>query len=422
MAEDVIFPNKIAAENEMSTTNMMETLCLNRRQLFMSLLAFHAVTQTARASPKKNAHFDLFLESLWPSAQAAGVSRVTFDAVIQNLTPEISVLAKPKAQAEFTISIPAYVAAAVTPERIAQSRRMARQLETSLSRARQRHGVPGEMIVAILGLESNFGGATGNADILRVLATLAWKGKRPETFSAEFIDALVMLDKGYAARSQLHGSWAGAMGQPQFMPSAYLKYAESDAGDGPPDIWRSTADAAASVGNFLEKSGWIAELPAILEVMVPESFDYSTLDLDFARWRERQITPADGTSMPTAGAASLYLPAGSSGPAFLITDNFEVIRKYNMSDAYALAVALLAERITGHATPTIAWPKISPIESAKIKLMQQSLASQGFYQGSFDGKLGRASRNAIHAFQINQGINPADGFATKELLARLGIR
>ena len=406
----------------MSTTNMIEPLSLNRRRLLMSLLAFHAVTQTAGASPNKDEDFARFLESLWPSAQVAGVSRATFDAAIQNLTPEISVLAKPKAQAEFTISIASYVAAAVTPARIAQAKKMAKLLEAPLSRARQRHGVPGELIVAILGLESNFGGASGNADILRVLATLAWKGNRPETFSAEFIDALVMLERGYVARNQLHGSWAGAMGQPQFMPSAYLKYAESDTGNGPPDIWRSAADAAASVGNFLEKSGWVAQLPATLEVNVPESFDYSALDLDFARWRECQIKPADGTSMPTAGAASLYLPAGSGGPAFLITDNFEVIRKYNMSDAYALAVALLAERITGHATPTIAWPKNSPIESAKIKLMQQSLARQGFYQGSFDGKLGRASRNAIHAFQVNQGMTPADGFATKELLARLGIR
>jgi lytic murein transglycosylase len=279
--------------------------------------------------------------------------------------------------------------------------------------------VPGEIIVAILGVESNFGTATGGADALRVLATLAWKGHRAETFIDEFVDALLMLEKGYATRAQLRGSWAGAMGQPQFMPSAYLKYAEADNGAGAPDIWRSHADSVASIANFLAKSGWIAGVPAVVEVKLPQAFDYAAFDLDFGRWRSLGLSRADGEALPSGGAASLYLPAGANGPAFLISDNFEAIRQYNTSDAYAMSVALLAERIAGRDIPLAPWPRVAPLSTADVKAMQQLLTQRGFYQGTIDGKLGRTSRNALHAFQIAEGIQPADGFATKAILARL---
>jgi lytic murein transglycosylase len=279
--------------------------------------------------------------------------------------------------------------------------------------------VPGEIIVAILGVESNFGVATGGADVLAVLATLAWKGHRAETFIGEFVDALVMLEKGYATRGQLRGSWAGAMGQPQFMPSAYLKFAEADDGAGAPDIWRSHADAVASIANFLAKSGWVAGLPAVVEIHLPDGFDYAAFDLDLARWRALGVARADGGALPASGGASLYLPAGASGPAFLITDNFEVIRQYNTSDAYAMSVAVLAERIAGRDIPLASWPRVAPLSTADVKAMQQLLTQKGYYQGTIDGKLGRSSRNAIHAFQLAEGIQPADGFATKAVLAQL---
>jgi lytic murein transglycosylase len=363
--------------------------------------------------------FEAFLQGMWPAAQAAGVSRETFDAAIAGLAPDPSVLAKPRAQAEFTISIPAYLSGAVTNSRVARGRAVAAELASPLARAQARHGVPSEIIVAILGVESNFGTAAGGADALRVLATLAWKGHRAETFVDEFVAALLMLEKGYATRAQLRGSWAGAMGQPQFMPSAYLNYAESNDGAGAPDIWRSRADSVASIANFLAKSCWVAGLPAVVEVRLPDGFDYASFDLDFARWRQLGVTRADGGALPSSGAASLYLPAGASGPAFLITDNFEVIRQYNTSDAYAMSVALLAERIAGRDIPLAPWPKVAPLPTADVKAIQQLLTQRGFYRGAFDGKLGRASRNAIHAFQLSEGIQPADGFATKAVLSRL---
>lgn len=385
------------------------------------LLGF-ALSALAVARPAKASDFSGFVDGLWPSAQAAGVSRETFAAAVAGLAPEPGVLAKPKAQAEFTISIPAYLAETVTNGRVARGQSVAASLSGPLGRAAARHGVPGEIMVAILGVESNFGTATGGADVLKVLATLAWKGHRAETFIEEFIAALVMLEKGYATRAQLRGSWAGAMGQPQFMPSAYLKFAESDEGSGAPDIWRSQADSVASIANFLAKSGWVAGVPAVVEARLPEGFDYADFDLDFARWRALGVARADGEALPAAGAASLYLPAGANGPAFLISDNFEVIRQYNTSDAYAMSVAILAERIAGRDVPTAPWPRVAPLSTADVKAMQQLLTERGYYRGTIDGKLGRTSRNAVHAFQLAEGLRPADGFATKEVLARLRAR
>jgi len=228
-----------------------------------------------------------------------------------------------------------------------------------------------------------------------------------------------MLEKGYATRAQLRGSWAGAMGQPQFMPSAYLKFAESDDGAGAPDIWRSHADSIASIANFLARSGWIPGLPAVVEARLPEGFDYAAFDLDFPRWRALGVRRADGGTLPSVGAASLYLPTGASGPAFLISDNFEVIRQYNTSDAYAMSVAALAERIAGRDMPIAPWPRVAPLSTGDVKAIQQLLTQKGYYRGTLDGKLGRTNRNAVHAFQIAEGVHPADGFATKEILARL---
>lgn len=387
----------------------------DRRQALIGL----TLCSLAVVAPARGEDFAAFLQGLWPQAQAAGVSRSTFEAAISGLSPEPGVLSKPQAQAEFTISIPAYLAGTVTNSRVSRGQSTAAALAAPLDRAAARHGVPGEIIVAILGVESNFGTATGGADALKVLATLAWKGHRAETFIAEFVDALLMLEKSYATRNQLRGSWAGAMGQPQFMPSAYLKFAESDDGSSAPDIWRSSADAVASIANFLAKSGWVAGLPAVSEVRLPDGFDYAVFDLDFPRWRALGVLRADGGALPENGAASLYLPAGATGPAFLISDNFEVIRQYNTSDAYAMSVAVLAERVAGRAIPLAPWPRVAPLSTADVKAMQQLLTQKGHYRGTIDGKLGRTSRNAVHAFQIAEGMQPADGFATKELLARL---
>jgi membrane-bound lytic murein transglycosylase B len=360
-----------------------------------------------------------FLQGLWPAARDSGVTREIFDSAIEGLSIDPGVLQQPRAQAEFTISIPSYIASAVTPGRVDRGRAIAREISAPLARLAARNGVPGEVLLAITGVESNFGSATGGADSLRVLATLAYRGHRGQTFADELVAALVMLQKGYVTRERLRGSWAGAMGQPQFMPSAYLKYAQSYAGGGAPDIWANRLDSLASIGNFLASSGWVAGVPAVIETRVPGGFDYAAFDRDLAQWRAAGFSRADGGDLPARGPASLYLPAGAAGPAFLITDNFEAIRQYNTSDAYALSVALLADRIAGRRVPIAPWPKTAALSTADCMDMQRLLTQRGVYRGPIDGKLGRASRDAVHAFQLSVGLQPADGFATKAVLERL---
>ena len=388
---------------------------LDRRRMLLAASSFAAYGGVAWAQPQD---FQGFLQSLWPAAQTAGVSRAVFDDAVQGLTPDPAVLVKPKAQSEFTVSIPAYVLGAVTGSRVARGRAVAAELSHMLRQIEQRTGVPGELLVAILGVESNFGTATGGSDVLRVLATLAFKGHMTEKLSDEFVSALLLLQQGMP-RHRLRGSWAGAMGMPQFMPSAYLKYAVSFAGDGAPDIWTSQPDALASIGSFLQKSGWNPALPWGFEVRLPQGFDFAAFDMDLSQFRALGFVQASGGALPASGAASLYMPAGASGPAFLITDNFEVIRQYNTSDAYGLAVALLSERIAGRDMPQTPWPRVTPLTTAECRAMQQALTQRGFYNGTIDGKLGRAARNAVHAFQLSEGVQPADGLATKAVLERL---
>ncbi|ARN82052.1 lytic murein transglycosylase [Methylocystis bryophila] len=390
-------------------------LQLDRRALLASFLYFGAAGRPALAQAED---FQAFLRSLWPQAEAAGVSRETFDGATAALTPDPGVVVKPKVQSEFTVSIPTYVAGAVTKARVERGRTLAKELSPVLHEVETRFEVPGEVPLAILAIESNFGTATGGSDVLRVLATLAWKGHLTEKLREEFVAALLMLQDGFP-RAKLRGSWAGAMGMPQFLPSTYRKFAVRYTGEGPADIWSSRQDAIASIASFLHGSGWVAGLSWGYETRVPENFDYANFDLDFAKFRSLGFARPDGGALPASGAASLYLPTGAAGPAFLLTDNWEVVRLYNTSDAYALAVGILGDRIGGRDTPSKPWPKVTPLATADIVKMQQALAQKGFYQGAKDGKLGRGMRNAIHAWQLSAGVAPADGFATHAVLERL---
>ena len=390
-------------------------LRLDRRALLAGLLSLGAAGRTVLAQAED---FQAFVQSLWPQAEAAGVSRETFERATAELTPDPGVVVKPKVQSEFTVSIPTYVGGAVTNARVERGRSLKSELSPVLHDLEKRLGVPGEVPLAILAIESNFGTATGGSDVLRVLATLAWKGHLTEKLKEEFVAALLMLQDGFP-RSRLRGSWAGAMGMPQFLPSTYRKFAVRYSGEGTPDIWGSRQDALASIASFLSGSGWVSGLSWGYETRVPENFDYATFDLDFAKFRSLGFTRADGGALPASGAASLYLPTGAAGPAFLLTDNWEVVRLYNTSDAYALAVGVLGDRIAGRGTPSKPWPKVTPLATADIVKMQQALTQKGFYQGVQDGKLGRGMRNAIHAWQLSAGVSPADGFATHAVLEKL---
>ena len=384
--------------------------------LVVCLLAFAAPASAASG----DAAFDAFVASAWPPAQAAGVSRATFDRETAGLTPDPAIKAQPARQGEFSLAIHSYLAQVVTGARVAQGRAKAAGLSDTLAAIERRFGVPWEICVAIWGVETNFGPSQGGHDILRSIATLAVRKHRADFYRDEFVAALAMLENG-APRDRLVGSWAGAMGQPQFTPSSYLKFAVSFSGGRQPDIWGSSADALASIANFLKQSGWNSSYPALVEVVVPESFDWMPVDLDFSAWRRLGFARADGEALPASGAASLFLPEGAAGPAFLITDNWEVIRQYNTSDAYAMAVALLADRIAGSSGLRKSWPKgyVSMSLSDRSRA-QRLLVAKGLYSGATDGKIGRGTRTAVHEFQLSAGVSPADGLLTPDVLRRLG--
>ncbi|MEA2834028.1 MAG: rane-bound lytic murein transglycosylase [Methylobacteriaceae bacterium] len=364
--------------------------------------------------------FQQFLASIWPAAEKAGVSRATFDAAISGLTPDQAILTRTTRQAEFTITVAQYVAQSATPKRAAQGRDVAAKLADPLEKLQARSGVPWEILVALWGIESNYGTSAGNSDILRVLATLAFKQHRGSLFLDEFVAALVMLEKGYATRSQLAGSWAGAMGQPQFMPSSYLNYAVAYEGSRPADIWSSNKDVLASIGNFMQKAGWLPGLPWGVEVVIPAAFDYAALRKPFGEWQAQGFRAASGKPLPNTADATLYMPAGAKGPTWLITDNFFVIKQYNTSDAYALSVGLLAQQIAGEGGIRTPWPKdMKPLSVNDGKTAQQALTKLGLYRGNIDGKIGPAMRDAVHAYQIKAGIQPADGFITPALVQKL---
>ncbi|VFU08616.1 Lytic murein transglycosylase [Methylocella tundrae] len=384
-----------------------------------ALLAF-GFPGTLSALDQSDSGFQAYLQSLWPRAEAAGVRRATFEAAITGLTPDPSAPTASAKQPEFDKPLKAYLAEAVSTPRILRGRAALRRWNPELSRISQRFGAPPQIIVAAWGMETDFGAAKGGKDIVRTLATLAYQRQDRALFGDEFIAALVILDKGLAPREKLKGSWAGAMGDPQFIPSAYLKYAASFDGSAFADIWDKPQDSLASIANFLRQSGWRPNLPWGMEVVLPPGFDFASLHRSFAAFKAQGVVNADGSPLRAEGDATLFLPSGAAGPAFLLSDNYWVLKAYNNSDSYALSLSLLADRINGGGELRGRWPAGEAFLSRADKsLIQRELQKRGLYSGAIDGRFGQASRDAIHAFQIAAKISPADGYGSQEVLRRL---
>jgi lytic murein transglycosylase len=326
-------------------------------------------------------------------------------------------------QSEFERRFSAYFSEAVSQRRIQEGRALASRWHSQLAIIARRYGVPSSMLLAAWGMESDYGQTMGNKDIVRSLASLAFYQPDRPLFRTELINALLMLQKGAVARDKLKGSWAGAMGGPQFLPSTYLAHAVSFAGGRAPDIWSNAPDILASIAAFLKASGWQSGAAWGMEVRLPARFSYSTLHADFSRWAALGVKRADGGSLPERGAATLFLPEGAGGPAFLLGANYWVIKTYNNSDAYALSFACLADRIAGEQGLRAAWPKSVKLwrRSEKAEI-QRLLHRLGYYKGTIDGRFGPSSRDAIHVFQLADGDQPADGIGGGDLLARLQRR
>lgn len=397
------------------------------RGLVLVLLVLCAAPQCGFAEPSSDAvlgtrstGFQEFLQSLWPLAAAKGVGRATFDKALAGLEPDPAAPKPSTHQAEFDRPLKAYLADAITVRRIAQGKEILRRWGEVLASVEGRYGVPREILVAAYGVETDYGRAAGDKDIIRSLATLAYARSDRAIFQDELVAALVILEKGAAPREKLRGSWAGAMGGPQFLPSAYLRYAVAYDGTGFADIWDKPQDIFASIANFLRASGWTPGLRWGLEVGLPEAFDFTFLRNDFRAFAARGLTGTDGSKLPDHGEATLFLPSGARGPAFLLSDNYWVLKAYNNSDSYALSLGILADRIRGASGIKARWPDPEPMLSRSDKAeIQGLLARKGFYKGTIDGRFGQASRDAIHAFQKSVALHPADGYGSPEVLRRL---
>jgi membrane-bound lytic murein transglycosylase B len=379
-----------------------------------------ALTIGAAAQPVES--FDRFLAQLRTDAAARGVTRATLDTAFAGVTPDAAVMAAMRREPEYGKPMPAYLASLASPARIAAGQRKLAQWADTLRGVQKRFGVEPATLVSIWGIESGFGEAPGGWDVFRSLATLAQARFQHPLFRNELLSALDILQQGKIARGKFVGSWAGAMGQPQFLPSSYLRYAVDFDGDGRADIWSSVPDVLGSIANYLQKFGWRAALPWGFEVIVPERFDFQTSRGSLLQWAERGFRRADGAALPHEGTAILFFPSGASGPAFLVTDNFIVIKTFNNSDAYALAVGILSDRMRGAGPLRAAWPAddYQPSRSERIALQRQ-LAALGFKIADFEGHLDFDLRDSVRDMQRRFGM-VADGYPGRAFLQRLGVQ
>jgi lytic murein transglycosylase len=364
--------------------------------------------------------FEKFVASLWPLAEQRGVKRSTFDRAFAGVSFDPKVVAMTTAQPEFVRPIWDYVASAVSADRVERGRKKADAASAWLAKAEQTYGVDQAVILGVWGLETDYGGFVGSNSVIRALTTLAYIHFQGDYFRDELLSALVILEEGDIAPSLMRGSWAGAMGQTQFMPSSYLAYAVDFEGNGRRDIWTSEADALGSTANYLAKHGWTTGLPWGFEVRLPSDFALTNADSSvlapFSAFAARGVERPDGSPWPESGEGRLLILAGLKGPVFLVTGNFDVIKTYNDSTAYALSVALLGDAVKGGRPLQTQWPTHDPqLSEAQVKRLQAKLKTLGYEAGEVDGKIGDQLRAAVRAFQERDGLAP-DGYPTLALL------
>ena len=353
-----------------------------------------------------------------------GFSAEELDRELAGLTPDPRVIAADSRQPEFSKPVGDYVKGAVTEGRVREGRAYRDSL-TFLPAVQQRFGVPGEILIAIWAMESGFGKIQGDMDVLRCMATLAADGRRRGWAESQIRAAFEILRSGDATRATLRGSWAGAMGQTQFIPTSYLQSAVDQDGDGHRNIWTSQADALASAANLLRHGGWKTGVGWAREATLPaRGFDYGLSEGPRhppAWWADLGVRTADGrgwTPADAAAEAGLILPAGAGGPAFLVLPNHFAIRTYNNSTAYALAVGLLADRFAGAGGVIAPWPVETPLSVADRKEAQDNLRRLGFDPGGSDGVVGAQTRSALRAWQRARN-RPADGYLSIDAVRAL---
>jgi membrane-bound lytic murein transglycosylase B len=365
--------------------------------------------------------FEAFVADLWADAKAKGVSRATFDLAVKKVTPDQRVVAATQRQPEYGKPVGDYVNAIVSNRRIADAQLKAREWTKIFDDVEKKYQVERWVLLALWGMESDFGTEKDRWDVFRSLATLAYVKYRHPYFRNELIVAMLIMQDNHFPREKMVSSWAGAMGQTQFMPSNFVDYAVDFSGDGRADIWGNVPDVLASTANYLHKWKWNPRLPWGFEVTVPKDFDYMRSRSTYSEWRALGVRRADGKSFPSDGQGILFFPSGATGPAFIVTENFDVLKEYNNSDAYAIAVGHLADRIHGGGLIKAQWPKDDrPLSRDARIALQKKMSELGYKVNDFEGHIDFDLRDNIRAEQKKFGMLP-DGNPTAIFLDKLGV-
>ncbi|MDH3597719.1 MAG: lytic murein transglycosylase [Rhodospirillales bacterium] len=368
--------------------------------------------------------FAVWLEEFKGEATAAGISPGTLASALDGVAPLEEIIELDRRQPEFTQTFWGYTDGRVTPQRVERGRKLLVQHRSLLNKIKARYGVQPGFLVAFWGLETNFGDFLGKTPVIASLVTLAYDRRRSDFFRNQLLDALRMVDGGHAKLADMKGSWAGAMGQLQFMPNTFIRYAVDGDGDGRRDIWRSYPDAFASAANYLRSIGWQPRERWGREVRLPQGFDLSLADLavekPLSEWRKLGVRRANGRKLPRAKmSGSIVLPGGAGGPAFLVYRNFRNIMVWNRSLLYALAVGYLSDRVIGLGQLRAKRPTGErPLRREEVEELQVLLAALGFDPGEPDGIVGSRTRAALRTYQQHANL-PADGYPTIGLLEGL---
>jgi lytic murein transglycosylase len=384
-------------------------------------------TMQADAIRSAAANFRSCLESLWPLAARRNVPRAVFEQETASLAPDLRILDLLDAQPEFSKSFWDYLDILVNDQRIADGRALLARHRAVFDAVEKAYGVDRHIVAAIWGVESNYSTAIGDRPVIRSTATLACIGRRQDYFREEFLSALEILARGDVRADHLKGSWAGAFGPTQFMPTSFKRFAVDFDGDGRRDVVDSVPDLIASTANNLKKDGWVAGQSWGYEVVVPKGFDFLLADrsrmMTMREWERAGVHRVGGKAYPRSDdRAYLLAPAGAQGPGFLMLGNFRAIMKYNPAEAYALAIGHLADRLRGGEAISQAWPRHERVLTRTEALeLQQHLARHGYDVGEPDGRLGAKTRTALRQFQAAVGAVP-DGFASASVLERLRSR
>ncbi|MGV6850042.1 MAG: lytic murein transglycosylase [Marinibacterium sp.] len=378
----------------------------------------------AAFSADDNARFQLWINAFRDRARAAGIRGDILDQAFAGVKYDADAIRRDRSQSEFTKAIWDYLDSAVSPTRIRNGQAALARHDTTLRAIERRYGVEKEIVAAIWGLESAYGSFRGSSDVIASMATLAFDGRRGAFFEGQLLAALKILQSGDVTARNMTGSWAGAMGHTQFMPTSYLEYAVDFTGDNKRDIWSDDpSDALASTASYLKSFGWTKGQPWGVEVVLPKGFDYALADRAIQKspdtWGRLGVTGTDGRTVKNHGPASILLPAGGRGPALMIFDNFSVLERYNTADAYVIGVGHLADRLGGDPGFKASWPREDRVLSFnERKEMQRRLTLEGFSTQGVDGRIGPRTINAVRAYQQANGLLP-DGYPSLRLLNRL---